>query len=285
MKKTITILLFIFFLFFPQDIFALSIFPLRQTVVINPGESSQVELLVKNEKDETVEILPEVDAFTIDGQSGAAIFGVDDVAVSWINLSNESLVLEPGEDSGFVFSVQVPANAEPGTHYLGLFAKTIPSEGQIGVGSRVGSLLFLHVAGTIKEQLIRQDFSSDERIYFSKPVELKLKLENVGTTHVVPEGRIIVKNLFGDVVDDMAINPNKRKVVPHTSWHGEYTIESLDLKDLGPNKIQLVLNYGMTNQVITESISFWYLPTWVILSILGVFLTVIVLVMLLRHKQ
>ncbi len=266
----------------------LSIFPVRQTVAVNPGEEALVEVLVRNDTDKPVRSRPEVDSFSIDGESGRAIFGVQDQALSWVGWQEEQVDLLPGERGIFKFIIRVPDGAEPGSHYVALFARTLPSDGEIGVGSRVGSLLFLHVAGELREELIREGFGSDDFIYTRAPIDLTLKLRNVGTTHVVPRGTLLVENCWDEMVVKLSLNSNERKVLPHTGWVGRYAVEELDWRDAGPLKARVFLNYGISNQIMSEQVTIWYLP-WPLVAVVCVvvflFVTAALIIVVLKKRR
>jgi len=285
MKKLFYIIITCFFCFvLTKTVFAISIFPLRQTVSINPGAEATLEIAVKNDVDEEVSVYPSVEAFTVDENDGSAVFGVDDEALAWVEYNRNDFVLLPDEDRSFEFKIKIPANAEPGTHYLGLFANRKRGEGQISISSRVGSLLFLHVAGLIQEELVRKNFLSDKNIYFNDPINLSIDFENVGSTHSIPEGNIVITDIFGRELKTVHLNPDRRIVVPHTNWKGRYSFDKLPLTAFGPFKIKMNMRYGLNQQTMVDSITVWYI-SWRLLLAVPIIVILLSVIILIKKKK
>lgn len=270
--RFIAIGIFLFaFLLSPDYARALSISPLRQTIVIDPGKSSVVELTVQNDTDTITNLQPNIDAFRIDPDTGRASFGAADMAKQWITWKTDPITLAPGEKGTLTFSIAVPAKAESGGHYLGLFANTI-GPGAVGLSSRVGSLLFLYVGGRAEESLTRKLFSSDRAWYWSLPLRFFLSLENTGNIHAVPEGGLVIANMRGRRIVAVPINPEKRKLLSHGEWHENYIIDGLSWRDIGPLTATVFVQYGVTHRRIADTISFWYTPIWLVVFCLIIFL-------------
>ena len=69
---------------FCSTVKAFSIFPVRQTVVIDPGKVAVASVQIYNDENEIIQVVPEIDAFQLDPDTGHAQFGHADVAKSWI---------------------------------------------------------------------------------------------------------------------------------------------------------------------------------------------------------
>lgn len=248
---------------------AFSIFPLRHTVVVDSGKSQTVFVDVSNESLNEITVYPEVDAFELDPETGAIKFGTSDVAKSWIEPEVKMLRVSAQKKERMNFTITVPAGTLPGSHYLGLFAKEKSKGGQVGLGSRIGTLLFLHVAGKVEEKLQIQDFSSENFWNFSSRVELFVQLYNNGTIHLLPGGQIELTNFHGDIVEKILVNKENRKVLPLEVWKHSYAVQSLSWKDVGRVHAKLVTVYGVTNQVVLAEKVFWYTPWW-FLTIFGI---------------
>src|SRR3989338_8591671 len=131
-----------------SPVHALVVFPARETIIVNPGETRVVSLHVKNDGQEQTAVFGEADAFDID-EFGSAVFGKKDEALKWIQTSSVLIDLPEGAEETITFTIRVPAEAEPGMHHLGLFAREAPKiNGAVALGVRGGMLLFLQVGGT-----------------------------------------------------------------------------------------------------------------------------------------
>ena len=271
--------------FLPSSVFALNISPVRQTHVIDPGKSQQLELVVKNDDLFTITVVPTVDAFSIDEHSGTAIFGKKDDAIAWVKPEFFSIDLLPGEEKTIVYHAAIPESAEPISHYLALFAEQVSTDGQIGVGSRVGSLVFLHIAGPVIESIVLEDFSASQENLLQEP-EVHLRIRNSGSMHIAPKGNIILTNWWGKEIGVYPLNPLDRKVLPGESWDQTYAFTDLVPQAFGKMKMHMNVQYGLEEKNMNAWSTSWYVPKhiFMILSviILGIFL---LLFRAHRHKK
>lgn len=275
-------LLFFCSFVFPLTARALSIAPVRHTAVVDPGQKTVVRLTVANDSEEANTVTFEVDAFTIEKKTGRPIFGAADPAKAWIT-APPRLTLAPGEQRNVRFTVAVPEKAAAGGHYLGLFVKSAPTAGQVRIGSRVGTLLFLYVGGAVQESLVRQDFSVDKAWYLWPPVHLSLQLENIGTVHSTPEGAMIIRRDSGREIARLPLNPRGKKVLPGGFWREEYEFRKLGWRDTGRVTAVAMMQYGVTKQAITDTITFWYVPLPVLLAAALLPVVLIILTLLIRR--
>lgn len=283
--KLITIIssILLYFFVLAESAQALTISPLRHTVVIDPGQSQTVILTITNDSDKTISFTPEIDAFQLEAQTGTAIFGARDEAVSWVEPAERQLTVRPGATRAIAFRINVPKEAEPGSHYLALFVSQAPAVGTIGVGARVGALLFLHVAGEVREELTREDFFSTRAWYTKPPLTLSLWLRNNGTIHVVPVGEVLLQK-GGRVIDRQNLNTGERKILPGARWEENYQFEKLAWRDVGRIEAVASLQYGLTRQPIVDRVAFWYLPAGLLL-VIGVSLILVFVGWLMMKKK
>lgn len=238
----------------------MTISPLRQSLILDPGGKETISIVVKNDTTSAVRIVGDIDAFSIDEKTGRPIFGRTDEAESWIDARDARATLQGGEEKELVFHITVPPDAVPGGHYLGLFARTEPPQGVVGIGSRVGSLLFLYVGGEVQEILTRTAFTTDRSWYTKGPAKIFLQMVNSGSIHSVPTGIVRVETWRGRTVASFPINPNKRKILPGGAWDEAYTVDQFALKDTGPLLVTVLLRYGIMNQEQSDVLAMWFLP-------------------------
>ncbi len=256
----------IFFLFVLVGVFlygesagALSIFPVRRTVVVDPGKTAVALVEIYNDEGNILEVQPEVDAFVLNSNTGHAEFGQSDEAKSWVRVNEEVFFLKPKEKRSVEFVITVPSGIVPASHYLGLFLRQKPTGGQVGLGKRVGTLLFLHVSGVVTEKMQVQDFSvekKDDQEFFH------IQLLNGGTIHLAPVGYISVRDMWGKQIASLPLNPNQRKVLPGDVWRTQIGIPLMDWKRIGKVHVEMIVNYGLSNQVLKAPLQFWYIPWW-----------------------
>lgn len=277
--KLIFFIILAFSFFYYGDVLAVTISPARQTVVVEPSSSQMVKVRLVNNEDEVITFVSEVDAFSIDSETGRAVFGKEDEAKNWISASPKQIKLAPNEQGEFIFTISAPAGAESISHYLGLFVKEVAEEGQVAVSSRTGSLLFLHMSGSVQEDLSRVFFTADKKIYFDLPVELSMQLRNNGNIHLIPQGEIIITDMWGKELSKIMVNGKQRKVLPQEQWRENYELGVSDLQGgFGLLKATMIVNYGLTDKQMTDSVEFWYVPKILIFWAGGILAGIILLV-------
>lgn len=266
---------------------AFGVSPVREAAVIDPGETEIVSITVTNEEGTAIAVVPTVDAFSVDPVTGAALFGHEDEAIEWIEPLDDEVLVLPGRAATLQFRVTVPEDAEPLSHFLGLFASQVPAEGQIGIGSRVGTLFFLHISGPVYEELFVESFTSNGQWHASGPVSLTLRLFNQGSIHLIPSGSLVLTNQNDDEIARFPINADQRKILPSGAWEQQFEISQQVLdKGIGQIGVTALVNYGLTEKRVVGTLSFWHVPPWAIVLIgSGVASILLVFILIRRRKR
>lgn len=259
----------------PQPAFALEIAPLRQTTVLDPGTTQTVSITIHNDADHVVQVRPTVDAFWIDAESGTAMFGAEDDGVAWVTPQELAVTLSPAEIKTIEYGIRIPRDAKPGSHYLALFTEHVGSEGQIQVGTRLGSLLFLHVAGPVREELRVDAFDIISADTMNVP-QVRLELTNQGSIHVIPTGEIVVEHWLGHEMIRIPLNVGERKVLPNGLWVGTYPLDDLAWWEFGPHRVHMRLTYGLQQHVLSGEAPYWFFPSRALVACGGAALFVFV---------
>jgi hypothetical protein len=258
-------------LLLPSSVLALTVSPPRQTVTVAPGETAELPLYVINEERVPVVIKGEVDAFRIDQESGTAMFGQPDRAKTWIIPREKKVVLQPGESASLTFDVRIPEGALPGAHYMGVFASAAAGEGNVGAKARIGSLVFLHVAGEVHEEARIVDVSTKQFIVKENTAEVYIRVENLGDIHIIPEGTV---TLIGEETQT-PINVSQEKVLADHA-HTMAVPVPLELRHIGKQKARVAVTYGVTQQQLFEEVTFYYVPLWLRFAAGGIFLLLVI---------
>lgn len=261
----------------PSSAKAVQISPLRETRVVAPGSIERFEVSVTNDSDTSATFAPDIEAFQIDPKKGTPIFGGYVRALDWFTLGSD-ITLAPGETKKLWFSLAVPVGATPESFYLSLFA----TEQDVRAGTRVGTLLFLHIEGETRESLTLQTL----HIHSTQGVNVRAVIENTGEIHVVPRGQLQLKHSFLPFTYTQEINPDKHMILP-----GEYAVFDTVFDDLpwyvvGKMRVRLDVLYGLSNQTIVHTKTFWRLPSlWIIVPILSILVVLNLYLVFLRHPH
>jgi len=223
----------------------------------------------------------------------SSLVGDEDALANWITISSSSINIPPNNAVDVPFSLSVPQNAGPGGHYAAILIGTgapasQPGVSQVGVSSYISALIFVRVAGDIKESAQIQEFSTDKSSYETPDVHFKINVQNDGNVHVRPVGTIQIYNAFGKERGELSMNGtgNLGYVLPSSSrefdveWQGQPS-----LLDIGPYTAVLSLSYGENGaKSVSQTIGFWVLPINQIVEVLlGVIAAASILVFILKR--
>ena len=267
-------------LFEVKAVHAFSISPLRQAVSIEPGAKKTVTVEIKNGSQKRKKFKAEVRPFTID-QEGQIRYTGEDKATNWLIYNKNPFTLQPNKSKEVSFTVNVPNQAKPKSHYLVLFIKEVDVQQNFSASAGAGSLLFLHVAGTRTEKIKLNNFSSFKDFYFSKPAEVTLQLKNKGSIHVIPAGQISL--LDGEkLIDRKKINSNEDLVLPQGEFKENFSFENLNWTNAGKLTAVAYLKYGRTSKPLSAQVEFWYIPPFLTKTALTTVGVILLTVMILK---
>jgi hypothetical protein len=171
-------------------------------------------------------------------------------AASWIVPSVPSITLAPREFAKVPITITVPKDPPRG----GVFASfdvspkaaTAPGDTNVKIDARVAIPILLRVGGTGSPKLSLRDVHAPKLRWSRDPWTLRAKLDNDGTLHATPAGRVRVRSLFGNTVADLHVDgrpllPGGRQPVVET-WRGvpwlgfyRYDLRLMDATDTGGN--------------------------------------------------
>jgi len=184
------------------------------------GQTVEGKIKLLNNENRSLVLTSSTSNFGAKDETGEPDFKFDapsaDLA-SWIKINSGQLTLEPGETKEVPFTITVPADAEPGGHYAGIFFASggaASGGGQIGVQSKLGALVIMTVAGNIREQAAVSSVTLDDSTIINRPpVQFNIRIQNTGNVHIKPKGKVTVLNMFGGEVETLTI-PQDKNVLP-----------------------------------------------------------------------
>jgi len=265
---------------------SITISPLTFELSANPGEQIVNKIKVINTGSQPLFVRMETEDFTAVGETGGVVVQEQEnktfSLASWINLSEKEFSLAPAEQRLIDFTINIPADGEPGGHYGSILAVAAQPAAMdmtgSGVAQKVGSLLLLSVAGEVTENLSVKEFSA-KSFYEYPPVDFLLRFENHGSVHLRPRGLVTITNMFGNKEEDIFFD--QKNVLPSS-------IRKIDVRwdpplAMGKYTATLIANYGTENIPLTTSLSFWIFP-WKTALLIFVLL-VIVITLLIKSRR
>lgn len=203
----------------------------------------------------------------------------------YISFPSKTFKLNLGERARIPVTITIPKDAEPGGFYGSVLVSTLQADGQPVEGqmtrspiiARIGTLFFVTVPGeTLHAGELKEVALKNNKLWYEKgPINFNILFENTGSVHLNPYGELRVKNLFGEEVGFLELEPwfalpkslRSREVV----WDRELLF--------GRYTATVKVNRGYDDIVDEKSVVFWVLP-WKIMA--GIFGVIFVLFFIIR---
>lgn len=286
MWKILAVLFFshVAFLFFAAPAFAalpVSINTTRIEITANPGDNAASSFTFWNGTDEFLPVSLEAADFLPSDEEGHVTVGgripEGNSLKEWIHPEYAQLAVAPQTEFEFRFSVDVPKNADPGTHYGVLLVSTAPVSQGAGaaIQTKIGPIILVKIGGAVKERLSLESFTTPTFLD-SPPISLAARFRNEGTVHLAPVGDIEVRNLLGWLVATGTLP--RRNVLPGAVRSIEASIGAEGIW-FGRYTVSLRSTYGLNNTELDAQRTVWIVPWrtqgWKVLVGIGVLALVI----------
>ncbi len=255
--------------------------------------SSSVKVI--NNNPTTLTVYADVVNFAPQGETGQGKFlpvfeefSEGKTLAEWITVPDTPFVIPPESSVQIPVQVNVPEDAAPGGHFAAILVGTRPPEGtkkqQVSTSQIVTSLFFVRIAGDVIEKGDVRTFVAEDSFVDTPQVTFTIRFENKGNVHLLPQGQIVITNMWGKERGVVPINyrTNFGNVLPNSirkfefTWKGEQSFT-----DIGRYKAELTLGYGVDQrQFTTQSTYFWVIPIKPVLTVLGILVIIIGIVFL-----
>lgn len=266
---------------------SITIIPPQLEIEVEPGQVVTKTLKVKNESAEIQYLRASTYDFLVQDDSGTPIIieeKYDDnrwASSNWIQLSPTQIKLNPGDLTGIQMTIIVPDNASPGGKYAAVLYSPDKSQIVDQTGSlidpRAGTLVYLKVKGDIKQDAKVTKFQLPSFLE-NGPINVLTTITNLSDIHITPVGKISVKNMFGQVVENLPLKTTN--IFPYTSRDFENTLAKKWL--FGRYQTQLTGTYGTTGQALLATAYIWVIPWKLILVLLAI---IVILITILKLKK
>lgn len=136
---------------------------------------------------------------------------------SFLSFESNQIQLGPGEKRVFKVTVANREDLSPGGHYAAVIAKVVP-DGQVdntSVLPSVSSLILIRKTGGERFNLsmIKANWPPSF-ISFTYPKVVELLFQNEGNVHVIPYGKVEVRDMFGRLLSKGTINSASLVIFP-----------------------------------------------------------------------
>jgi hypothetical protein len=262
--------------------------PGRTEIQIMPGQKVIKEITVTNRISDNRLFRLEVDDI-VGSKDGSSAVSLTDGARGpysirdYLSFPDITFKLNLGERARIPVTISIPANAEPGGFYGSVLVSTerAPEDNiessRSPVIARIGSLFFLTVGGDVKRSGVVKGIEplGNKHWFNQGPITFGILYENTGSVHVNPYGELRIRNIFGEEVGFVELEP--WFVLPKSLRNREITWSREFL--LGRYTATAYINRGYDDVIDEVRTSFWVVP-WIWLA--GGFLSLFILIFLLR---
>jgi hypothetical protein len=249
----------------------LQISPALVEVNAEPGKSYAIELSVTNVTASDLAFDSAVNDFSARDETGTPSVNLDsDLPAtasirSWVTIV-DSFDLDARQTRKLTATLEVPADAEPGGHYGVIrFSGRSPELQSSGVGlaASAGTLVLVRVAGATDEMLDLITFQAAQNgqgsgFFENGPLDFVMRFENKGNVHLKPIGQVEVRDMFGNKVETLTVNPSNGNVLPGSVRRFQAVLDKQWL--FGRYTADISIAYGTTGQAVVRTISFWVIP-------------------------
>lgn len=271
---------------------ALTLVPPSLEFSVAPGQTIETNVKLYNESATPLTLVASTANFSAKDETGNPDFAFDvpstDLA-AWMVLGQTQITIAPSETATIPVTINVPANAEAGGHYAGVFFGSGGSDssgGQVAIQSKIGTLVILRVSGNTRESGSIVEFSRQGQGTLTRlPTSFVLRLQNNGNVHFRPRGFVTVHNMFGGVTKTIPINPKEGAVLPGSirlfdidwtkdgapSERGNFFQEIFSEARnfaLGTYTADVLVTYGSENKTLVSSVKLTFFPWHFLLALL-----------------
>jgi len=276
----------------------LKVSPVRLDLVIQPGTTRTVDVVVQNVTTQPTALRGIVNDFVANSnETGQPDIILDENQFAATH-SLKRLVgalptvnLQPNEQKIVKVNITIPQNTAAGGYYgtVRFVSANSDNDNNVLLLPSVGSLILVRVPGDLRESLnvasldIRKEDTAHK--LFTTPEDLKavIRFRNDGNVQVEPFGKLTVRDHRNKVISDTEINNTdpRGSVLPDSVRRFDVALN--DLGKLGKYTVEGNFGYGTTGQLISVKTTFYVVPLPLIL-LAGAILLFIILAIIFVPK-
>lgn len=284
--------------------FSLQVSPSPLVTLVKPGQTTVVEMKVRNNGPEAEDLKIAPRAFNIDGNSEHLELVEDQVPdiAKWISFSAAQFTVQPGQTYTQKVTFKVPAEA--GFSYALALVITRANQQPNAPGRNINaqlavfSLINVDRPGAVRALEVTK-FAPKQGTYEYLPAEFEIEFKNTGNTIVQPSGTVFIQRGSKDAtpIDTLKVNEGGGYILPGTSrtftakWENGFQVITQKPQVDGTTKPELTWNWnklgdlrigsytakliaiyddGQRDVPLEREVNFWVIPWLMILGILGI---------------
>jgi hypothetical protein len=284
----------------------LSVSPTRTELSIQPGKTDKVEISIRNVTRGAIVAKPFISDFESDDATGEPkLYANTDkrnsASIASFVTGLRDVELAPGESKNLTYTVSIPTNAAPGGYYGAVAYRAVPANqagpesGEVALTANVASLVLIEVPGDITEQIQITSLKigktdgnnpvSFGSFFTTKPDRGAITIKNNGNSFSKPFGTVSLTNMSGKQIYSYELNnaTPRGNILPKSSR--TFTDEIKNIGKPGRYTLTANISHGTGGEVITQKVSFWYVPVWLLVALAVLLLGIVAGVYFLYRNQ
>jgi hypothetical protein len=173
----------------------------------------------------------------------------------WINYKATTFTIAAKKNYLLDFTINIPANAEPGSHFGAIVISTsdpnAPSGSGTSVVQEIGALILIRLPGDVNEAASLLSFTPAQQIFTDPILKFNSTVENIGDVHFKMSPFIHIYDIFGNKVQSYETTP--KNILPGSKRIFD---EELDFQGFGYYTAKLEMFYAGGAKSVTADTSF-----------------------------
>lgn len=235
-----------------------SISPPSFEISASPGDILTNTIKITNLADDPISLTVKGENFVAYGQGGQVNLTEEDSTYSinrWLVFKSNSFTVPAHETYLFDFTLQIPQNAEPGSHYGAVVFANNPLVAQTGSGAtvvqEVGALVLIRIPGDVNEDASIVSFAPETQAFQDPRIKLNTLVENTGGVHFKTTPFITIYDIFGNKVK--TVEGTGKNILPGSQRLFD---EQFDFDGFGYYKATVTMYYSSGEKILTADTSF-----------------------------
>ncbi len=198
-----------------------------EVVIEELGAEETIKLNLENQTEEELQLqLFPLDFRQDDFQTGIKFLPTGEdysySLVSYLKLASNSMILGPKEEKELEVTISDQQDLSPGGHYAAVVARIVNDfdsgeKKTTKLTPSLASLLLVSKKTGARYNLSLKQVSWPKSVLvFSYPDELELEFQNEGNIHLIPYGRVVIKDILGRNVYTGSINHSSSIIFPQS---------------------------------------------------------------------
>lgn len=180
-------------LYFVTPLYCLSVNPGKLELSVAPGEVYKGHYEVSNTSEKPILVKVEVKDWEMDEEGGVNMYEPPPelrLLSKWFRIISDEIVIPPNSSRKIIYQISIPKEAS-GEYRKYLVFRSMPTKREekgFGIATQISVPLYVIVKGT---EIFKAEISEIE-INNIAPIEIKIKVHNLGNVHIRPVGEVII---------------------------------------------------------------------------------------------